>query len=161
MMEIIIEHAIAAVVGVLATWIVAQLAIKLPGILSAALIYIQSKVEEARSHFTQSQLMMFDALVYQSIQAVEQKTKIGEIISTTGAEKKQQALHFIQEECDRLGIPFDLIAADRKIEAAISQGIQTSHVLSSLPVVTPDTPPAPPAEETLPEPPAEVVVVPV
>jgi hypothetical protein len=74
-----------------------------------------------QTKFTADQLAIVKAIVEEVVQAVEQKYNTGQLGDYATA-KKDYALQMIQDEFNKKGIPFDLAAADRMIEAAINQG---------------------------------------
>lgn len=133
----IVAKVLGTVAGVILTYLVGVLAKNLPALIVKVSAWLEARAKEARSNFTAQQLAIFDMLVVESVRAVEQKVKIGEIISTNGQAKKNLALDFIKSACESLDIPFDVDAADHKIEAAINQGIQNSPaILSAIDGVT-------------------------
>ena len=85
--------------------------------------WIDAKVELLRSNLNKEQLFILDQVVIKAIREAEQRADIDEIINTALA-KKEFALKSVQEELDRLGIPFDIFAADKAIEAAINQNLE-------------------------------------
>lgn len=125
-MDTVLIKILEVIIGTLLTYAVGVLAKALPGIIKTVTMWIEAKVEEARSNFSAQQLAIFDSLVLECIQAVEQKVAVGQVIAITGAAKKALALDMIKAACARWNIPFDVDAADQKIEAAINQGFQES-----------------------------------
>lgn len=89
------------------------------------LVWVDSKIELAKSHLSASQLAILDLVVTRAVQDAEQSGLIGKIGNTATA-KKDYALKNVQAELDKMDIPFDVNEADRRIEAAINQGLQQS-----------------------------------
>lgn len=137
--EAIINQAVATIIGVILTFVVSFIAAKTPQIVAQVILYLKMQVDLLRSKFTSEQLAMFDAIVTQAIRAVEQKVLTKEVSDESEA-KKSKAIQMIQSECTRLGISFDVAAADRMIEAGIKQGLEqgmSSIQMSAAPLVIP------------------------
>lgn len=118
-----IQKILSSIIGVLLTVMLGILTYAISRIKPLIEAWIDAKVELLRSNLNKEQLFILDQVVIKAIREAEQRADIDEIINTALA-KKEFALKSVQEELDRLGIPFDIFAADKAIEAAINQNLE-------------------------------------
>ena len=62
-MDTVLIKILEVIIGTLLTYAVGVLAKALPGIIKTVTMWIEAKVEEARSNFSAQQLAIFDSLV--------------------------------------------------------------------------------------------------
>ena len=118
-----IQKILSSIIGVLLTVMLGILTYAISRIKPLIEAWIDAKVELLLSNLNKEQLFILDQVVIKAIREAEQRADIDEIINTALA-KKEFALKSVQEELDRLGIPFDIFAADKAIEAAINQNLE-------------------------------------
>jgi hypothetical protein len=114
---------VKTLIGVFFTVLSTILVAVTPYLVRTIKAYFVAKIAEAKSKLTSEQLLILQLVTHTVVNAVE-KSNINATIKMTGEEKKEEALSRIDEELTRLGIPFDVRAAEQQIEAAINQGLE-------------------------------------
>lgn len=122
-LQLVLQQVLAPVVGAALTILAAFLVNQVVKLTPVVIGFFEDQVQLVRSKLTSEQLAILDLVVTRAVQAAEQSAEIG-LILKEGKTKKEYALKIVQDELDRLGVPFDLVDAEHRIEAAINQALE-------------------------------------
>lgn len=123
-LQLVLQQVLAPVVGAALTILAAFLVNQVVKLTPVVIGFFEDQVQLVRSKLTSEQLAILDLVVTRAVQAAEQSSEIG-LILKEGQAKKEYALKIVQDELDRLGVPFDLVDAEHRVEAAINQGLES------------------------------------